>query len=184
MEVIIALLRGVNVLGHGKIRMEDLRRICVSCGCDSPVTHLQSGNVVFRTNAFLGPKIAGRLEDAIHAECGFRTVVMTRTLAQLRAIAKSRPFGPPSKLDPSKLTVQFLGSTPGPQAALSLESYAKSGELIQLRGSELYVYFAGGIGKSKLTPAVIERILGARATARNWNTVNALVELGEKLLQL
>jgi uncharacterized protein (DUF1697 family) len=140
--------------------------------------------VVFRCRSSGVSKIAGRLEDAIEAECGFRTVVMTRTLHQLRGIAAVRPFGPPGELDPAKLTVQFLSAAPDPSEVSRLGAYAKNGELIELRGAELYVYFAGGIGKSKLTPAVMERILQVRSTTRNWNTVNALVASGEELLEL
>lgn len=182
MEAIAALLRGVNVVGHSRIRMEDLRRICAECGGGSPRTYLQSGNVLFRAKPAVASAIAGRLEDAIEAECGFRTVVMTRTLGQLRAITAAEPFGPPGKLDPSKLAVEFLSAAPDPGAVPKLQAYAKNGERVALCGSELYVYFASGIAKSKLTPAVIERILNARATARNWNTVNALIRLGEELL--
>lgn len=163
--------------------MEDLRRICESCGCDSPRTHLQSGNVVFRIKPSGVSGIAQRLVAAVESECGFRTVILTRTLVQLRAIASAKPFGAPELLDPAKLTVQFLSATPDPATVSMLSAYAKNGELIALRGAELYVYFAGGIGKSKLTPVVMERILGVRSTTRNWNTVTALVSLGEELLQ-
>jgi uncharacterized protein (DUF1697 family) len=37
----------------------------------------------------------------------------------------------------------------------------------------------GGVAGFKLTPALIERRLGRPGTARNWNTLNQLIELSK-----
>lgn len=41
--------------------------------------------------------------------------------------------------------------------------------------------YPDGIGRSRLTNAVIEKTLKARGTARNWNTVLKLAAAAEEL---
>ena len=45
---LISLLRGINVGGHKKIKMAELRQLYVSLALDDVQSVLQSGNVVFR----------------------------------------------------------------------------------------------------------------------------------------
>ena len=42
-------------------------------------------------------------------------------------------------------------------------------------------YFTEGIANSKLSNALTEKKLGVNVTARNWNTVNALLKMGEEI---
>jgi uncharacterized protein (DUF1697 family) len=43
----IALLRGINVGGHNKIPMAELRECCEAIGCRAVQSYIQSGNLVF-----------------------------------------------------------------------------------------------------------------------------------------
>src|SRR6185295_5029467 len=65
MTVVISLLRGVNVGGHNKIKMEVLRSLCEELGYTDPQTHVQSGNVVFKVKERERSRIAERLASAI-----------------------------------------------------------------------------------------------------------------------
>jgi len=49
MTTFISLLRGINVSGHKKIHMQDLRDLYASIDLRNASTYLQSGNVVFET---------------------------------------------------------------------------------------------------------------------------------------
>jgi uncharacterized protein (DUF1697 family) len=51
---------------------------------------------------------------------------------------------------------------------------------VRLDGATLYIDYSGGSGKSKLTPALLERTLGVATTARNWNTVRKLLDMAKK----
>jgi uncharacterized protein (DUF1697 family) len=48
---------------------------------------------------------------------------------------------------------------------------------INADGRHLYIVYPAGIGKSRLTNVLIEKKLGIRGTARNWNTVLKLAAL-------
>jgi uncharacterized protein (DUF1697 family) len=58
-----------------------------------------------------------------------------------------------------------------------LRAWIPGREAIEAQGRELYITYPDGIGDSKLTNAVIERRLGVRGTARNWNTVTKLADM-------
>ena len=92
MPVVIGLLRGVNVGGHCKISMEELRSICTSLGLRDPQTYIQSGNVVFGAATRDIPKLADRLESAIEKQLGFRPKIILRSADDLRTIVGLRPF--------------------------------------------------------------------------------------------
>jgi uncharacterized protein (DUF1697 family) len=77
--------------------------------------------------------------------------------------------------------VSFLISEPGPESKQKIAQIKVGPEELHLDGRELYIYYAGGMGTSKLTPAVIERTLKVSGTGRNWNTVTKLLEMAEKL---
>ncbi|HYM11789.1 MAG TPA: DUF1697 domain-containing protein [Bryobacterales bacterium] len=181
MAVVISLLRGVNVGGHNQIRMEALRALCGSLGLRDAQTYVQSGNVVFRTDARDLVRLAKRMEGAIEASLGFRPVVVVRTCAELRGVIARNPFAARREIDPRKLVVNFLAADPGPEARQRLLRVPAGPEELHLAGRELYIYFPDGVGLSKLSPAVLEKALQTSATGRNWNSVTKLLEIAERL---
>jgi len=182
MPVLIALLRGVNVGGHNKIKMETLREICVSLKCESPQTLLQSGNVVLKSSGNAS-KLAESLEAAIERKLGFRPGVLTRTAPEMHEIVARNPFAKRRNIDPGKLVLAFLRSEPGAQAKKDLLAMDIAPEELHVIGRELYIYFPNGQARPKLSWARADKILGpcAPGTARNWNTVTKLLELAESL---
>ena len=118
MTIVISMLRGINVLGCNKIKMDALRDLYESLGLRDAQTFIQSGNVVFRTNAKRIAPLAKRIEDAIERKFGFRPAVILRSTAELRDVIARTPFAKRRELDASKLLVTFLAAPqPGsPQA--------------------------------------------------------------------
>jgi uncharacterized protein (DUF1697 family) len=122
--------------------------------------------------------LAPRIEKAIEAQCGFRPHVMLRTIEQLRDVVARNPFAKRANLDPSKLLVYFLRSEPTREAC-HLARAIETDEELRVSGSEMYIYYLNGVGKSKLPMERIQRVLGTSGTGRNWNTVTKLLELAE-----
>lgn len=48
MKTYIALLRGINVGGHRKVPMVELRDLLTKIGLSNVKTYIQSGNVIFK----------------------------------------------------------------------------------------------------------------------------------------
>src|SRR5271157_957874 len=180
MTVIISMLRGVNVGGHNKIKMDALRDLFESLGLRDAQTYVQSGNVVFRTDAKNIAPLAKRVEDAIELKFGFRPGVILRSTAELRDVIARNPFAKRRGIDASKLLVTFLAAAPSPEARDEILRIKTSPEEVRIDDRELYVYFPDGMGRSKVWPA-IEKALKKSGTGRNWNTVTKLLEIAERL---
>ncbi|MBL0016477.1 MAG: DUF1697 domain-containing protein [Bacteroidetes bacterium] len=96
----------------------------------------------------------------------------------LAAIVAQNPFDDQLPEFGKRMYVCFLENAPDAKAIAAIAPYTNPEEQLQVHGSEAFVYYAGGLGKAKLTNAIIERRLGM-ATMRNWNTVNTLLELSK-----
>lgn len=181
MAVVISLLRGINVGGHHKIKMDALRALYESLGLQEPQTYVQSGNVVFRTEERNLAGLATRIEDAIEKSAGFRPAVILRTLPEWRDVIARNPFAKRSGIEPAKLLVSFLAAEPTREAREKVLKIETNPEELYAGGREFYIYFPNGMGRSKLPWASLDKVLGSPGTGRNWNTVTKLLEIAERL---
>ncbi|MBL0157035.1 MAG: DUF1697 domain-containing protein [Bryobacterales bacterium] len=175
--MVILLLRGINVGGHHKIKMEALRALCESLGMTEVRTYIQSGNVVGKAGKQAPGALSRQLEDAIEKQEGFRPGVVARTAAELRAVMEQNPFTGRSDVLPNRLAVVFLAADPGDAARAEIRAMDLQPEELVIEGREMYIHFPNGMGNSKLPMPKIERILKTQGTARNWNTVEKLLEM-------
>ena len=163
----VALLRAINVGGHGKLPMAELLEHFETAGFKEAKTLLQSGNVVFAGKG----KSSAQLERTLEGKVG--TDVMVRTAAEWSEIVAANPFRAEAKSDPGRLLVMFLKGEPD-------TDFAWPGpERMKRIGRQIYIVYPNGAGTSKLTGALIERKLATRGTARNWNTVMKIAALLE-----
>jgi uncharacterized protein (DUF1697 family) len=181
MPVLIAMLRGVNLLGRNKMKMEALRALCESLKFENPRTHVQSGNVIFRTKEKHSGGLAKKIQSAIEHEFGFRPEVILRTAGDLRKTVAANPFADRQDVHPSKLLVTFLAGEPSPEARTKILSLKDYPEEIHLHSREVYIYFPNGVGKSRLPWASVERLWKTTGTARNWNSVTKMLAIAEKM---
>ncbi|MCC6735023.1 MAG: DUF1697 domain-containing protein [Bauldia sp.] len=166
-------LRGVNV-GGVKVVMADLRAMAEGMGFAEVKTLLQSGNLVAADpKGRATGELEGVLEAATKERFGRPIDFMIRTPAELAAAIAANPFPDMARDDPSHLVVYFLkGKAPDPAATAALNAAITGPERTAVAGRELYVTYPDGIGTSKLSNSLIEKLLGKhRATGRNWNTV-------------
>jgi uncharacterized protein (DUF1697 family) len=177
----VSLLRGVNVGGHNKIGMAELRGLYESLGMSRPQTYVQSGNVVFETGERKLERVAERLEEGIERTFGFRPAVILRTAGELRDAVERNPFAARGGIEPSKLLVTFLRSDPGEEVREAVRRIPTGPEELRIDGREMYIYFPNGMGRPKLSLAQVERTLKVAGTGRNWNTVTKLLEMAEQL---
>jgi uncharacterized protein (DUF1697 family) len=180
MNVVVTMLRGVNVGGHNRIKMDALRALYESLRLRDAATCIQSGNVVFRSDEPDLVRLAGRIERGIERTFGFRPAVIVRTASELRGVIANNPFSTRRNVDPSKLLVFFLASDPGPDARDTIQRIKADPEELRIAGRELYIHFPNGAGRSKL-PIVITRAAKTPMTSRNWNIVTKLLQMAEAL---
>jgi uncharacterized protein (DUF1697 family) len=179
MPRMIALLRGVNVGGHRKVPMGLLRRLAEGARLTDVETYIQSGNLVF-TFQGAASAAADRLRKAIATEVGFAVDVVVRTAVQWERDVTGNPFSDAAKERPNLLHLALSATPLAAGAAAALCARAGPEERIEQRGEVLWIDFGKGVGKSRLTPAVLDLAAGSPLTLRNWNTVLKLADLVRK----
>lgn len=172
----VALLRGVNVGGHRKIPMSDLRSFAADLGLEHPATLLQSGNLVFGTRKRLAAEIEAWLEREAEGRLGLRTDFIVRNADEWEQVVERNPFQREARADPGHLVVMFPKGRCSALAIDTLRAANRGPEAIQAVGRELYIFFPQGQGISKLPALMTAARLGTSVTGRNWNTVSKLLE--------
>jgi uncharacterized protein (DUF1697 family) len=173
----VALLRAVNLGAHNKVAMRDLVALASALGLREPRSLLQSGNLVFRSSRRAPDQLERALQSAAAERLGLMTDVFVRDATEWRAIMAANPFTAEAKADPGHLVVMCLKTAPDRSAVASLRTAIAGREAAHLSGRQAYLVYPDGIAKSRLTTAAIEKAIGARGTARNWNTVEKIAAL-------
>ena len=177
MVTYIALLRGINVGGHKKIAMADLRALLTHMGFESPQSLLQSGNLVFRSKVRSTGKLEQLLEAEVKKRFSVETLFFVRTPQEWEHLVARNPFPEEAKRDPGHLAVMFFRKAPDPGAVKALQESITGPEIIRTEGRHGYVTYPDGFGRSRLTLPVIESRLNTKGTGRNWNTVLKLAAM-------
>lgn len=171
----IALFRGINVGGKNKLPMATLRSTLESIGCQSILTYIQSGNVVFSCEPSSKEAIATRIADAVDENFGFRPQVMLLTKDEFQSAVANNPFAD-AVAAPKTLHYFFLSTQPVHRDLATLAELATATERFDLIENVFYLHAPDGFGTSKLAKSV-ERKLGVGMTARNHSTVEKLAGL-------
>jgi uncharacterized protein (DUF1697 family) len=174
----IALLRGINVGGHRRVPMAELRDIAGALGFGDPVTYIQSGNLVFDTDLDEAATVAA-LASAFEGRFGFPVPVIVRSAAELAAVAASHPFDG-LDLKARFFMVAFLDRAPTVDVPTAIDPDSYLPDRFTVEGREVYLAYPNGSGRSKLNHTLLERRLGVGATVRNWPTVTTLAALATR----
>lgn len=167
----VALLRGINVGGNRRIKMDPLKSVFRTIGLTDPVALLQSGNIMFASDEGDIQALTKEIENAVELAFGFRVDVVIRTGREMAELLDSHPFTETQLEDPRMAHVMFFKDHPDPDRYGDLRAAHEGPEEIRLIGHELFIHYPDGSGRSRLTGSAIEKFLGAKGTARNWNTI-------------
>jgi len=179
MQVYIAFLRGINVSGHNKILMKDLKQLFLNIGYSDVITYIQSGNVVFKSVLKDTDKIKSNIIEAIKNHFGYSINVLVRTKNDIDFIYNSNPFLVKNiNADISKLCVTLLKHPPNKEEINLLNEYPNSSnDDFKIIHKYIFLHCPNGFGKTKLSNKFFEKKLKTTATSRNWKTITKLFEL-------
>lgn len=177
MPVYIAMLRGINVGPHKRMKMEKLRASCEGLGFDDVKTYIQSGNVIFRAGKLSSGVLSKKMGECILRDFGFSVDVISRTREEMKRIIDDNPFVKERSIDESKLHVAFLPQTPTATSLNKLQELTLAPDRTRPSGSEIYFYFPNGVSGSSLWKHPLDKVLSVAGTMRNWNTVNKLYQM-------
>ena len=155
--------------------MPELRAMATDLGYTEVATYINSGNLIF-----VSTKKAADLEREISLglskRFGTSTDVAVRTPAQLKKVVADNPYPDGS---PSQVTVAFLTKAAPAGAKKKVAAMATEAEPFTFAGSEVYVHYSNGLGKSKLAER-FSSVIGVSSTVRNMNTVTKVLAMCER----
>lgn len=184
MTTYISVLRGINVSGQNKIKMDALKELYENLHFTNVQTYIQSGNVVFQCDKSEQKDMALRISQLLQKKFGFDIPVIVLEMAEFKRIIDSNPYQNDPSRDISHLYVTFLAGKPGPFDTQTFDAYKSPNEELTLTEKAVYLYCPNGYGKTKLTNTFFENKLKTGATTRNWRTTTELLNITQKLTLL
>jgi uncharacterized protein (DUF1697 family) len=166
----VALLRGINVGTRKRIAMADLREVFSSLGCERVRTILNSGNVVFDSDA---PPSATDIEGAIASRTGVSAGVVVVSAERFRSVLRGNPLAGVAN-DPSRLVITFIDAVPDAASVTVPDADALAPERLEFGDHAIYQWCPDGISESKLPPQFFSS-LGSVATGRNQRTAEKIL---------
>jgi len=168
----IALLRGINVGGHKKILMKDLRSLLESIGLSTVTTYIQSGNIVFDSNKKVG--LDALISEAIKNKYGWEVPVLVLTASQIATILSNCPFSE-EKMEKSYFTI--FKEEPSEANIAAANGIQYPGEEFYVTKECLYFYSETGYSRVKMSGNFVESKLKVNATSRNYRTMAKLLDM-------
>lgn len=175
----LALLRGINVGGHRIIPMAKLRGIVEEAGFAEVSTYIQSGNVVFTSPSKSAKGVRTAVESALRTSLGYEVPALIRTAKEMETIVSENPFSEEHTKGRTKMYVAFLEHGASKQEMEALLAAQVKGMRFHAGTAEVYCLldakFTGN--DSPFSNTLLEKLLGQRATTRNWATTTTLLEM-------
>jgi uncharacterized protein (DUF1697 family) len=178
MERRLVLLRGINIGPNRRVPMAELRELFAGAGFEDVRTYVQSGNVVLSSDASPA-ELEQRSERLLAEHFGFDVPVVARTRDELARVIERNPLGDVA-VNPKRYQVIFLSAELDAPAVERLAAVAVPTERFVADGRELYAWHPDGVARSKLWAQLAGTGLGVKATARNWTTVETLLEMADE----
>ena len=170
----ICLLRGVNVSGKNKLKMQELRELLADAGFDAVQTYIQSGNIIFSSGE-RAVAIEKTIAGLITSEFGYQVPTLVRTRQFFEGIVSGCPYAEDEK---AHLHVTILDRSASKKSLTEIDADYSPDSFVAKK-DVLYVHCPQGYGRTKLNNQFFEKKLERSATTRNWKTINKLLELSD-----
>ncbi len=176
MDTFIVFLKGVNIGGHNRVKMDVLKKALTEHRFEHVKTYINSGNLILQSTQEK-EKITEQVVHIIRANFGINVDMIIKTADELIDIAEKSPFSTEKENDHARRAVVMLSERVEPVQIQIFKDEGKVNENYYLLDDLLFVYYHNGFAKTKFTTDYIERKLRVIATGRNWNTILKLRDM-------
>jgi len=173
MKTYIVLLKGINVGGHKKVPMAELRELLAKSGFEDVQTYIQSGNIILKSSE-KSSLIENKIHEAIFSHFGFEVSVLAKTRQDLRRIFEDCQFSEEKK---KASYFMMLHTKPENELVKVASEKVYEGEEYEIINDCIYYFCEKGYGQAKFNATYFERKLNTFATSRNYNTMVKLLSL-------
>jgi uncharacterized protein (DUF1697 family) len=170
MPRLIAFLRAINVGGHN-VTMAELRGVFETLGLKAVETFIASGNVIFESRSANSAALERKIESQLLRSLGYEVKTFLRTVPEVAAIARYQPFEESKRKSAAALNVAFLANPVEADAGKALLALKTEVDEFHVQGREVFWLCKVKQSDSKFSNTRFEKIVQARATWRNVNTV-------------
>jgi len=180
MSKYVAFLRGINVGGHKKVKMEDLRKTFMSTGFENVKTLLASGNVLFEAPKTAENSLVQQIGKMLEKTFGFEIGVIIRSIDGLQKLADQNPFQGIEVTPKTRLYITFLSDKPNSSLKIPYQSPDGNFKILSATNSEVFsVLIVTPNSRSVDLMNVLEKEYGRKITTRNWNTIEKILKAAE-----
>jgi uncharacterized protein (DUF1697 family) len=176
MKNFIVLIRGVNVGGHKKTPMIELRELLLKNGFEVIRVYIQSGHIIVQSSGDKS-KIELKLKEALHAHFGFDVSVIASTRVELKRIFDACPFSEEKK---ENSYFVLLSGIPNVELVEEVIKITHDNEVFHIINDCIYFYSFVGYGNSKFNMNSFEKKLNVKATSRNFKTIAKLIAMSSE----
>jgi uncharacterized protein (DUF1697 family) len=174
MTKLVGFLRGINVGGHHKVPMAELKQILTHSGCENVKTILNSGNFVFETKNEDVTALENKIESVLAKSFGFNIPVILINHNQLTKLVKKDPFAGINVHENSRLYISFLKDTPKVKLTIPYISNDQAFSIIDVKDKIIVSVLDITTSNTPKGMEDLEKLFGKNITTRNWNTIQKL----------
>lgn len=172
--VYLILFRGVG--GKMQLPTKPLREKLTKAGFENVATYINSGNAIVRSGLDR-EKVIATIAKLCRAEFDFDKAIFAPTLAEWDGLIARNPFRKAATDAPITVHAALLESVPKKEDVERIRACAVKGEDLKIIDGVAYLHTPNGFGRCKMAEK-FDAWIGVTNTARNWNTVLKLAELG------
>lgn len=170
----IALLRGINVGGHHKVPMADLKATFTTMGFTNIVTLLNSGNVIFNAEEADIKVLETNIAERLASVFGFSIPTIIRSAEAIQHMIKNDPFATIEITKDIRLYVSFLQEDSEAGISFPWTSDDQSFTVLDKQEGIVLSVLDVSVTKTPKGMAMLEQWYGKGITTRNWNTVKRI----------
>jgi uncharacterized protein (DUF1697 family) len=171
----IGFLRGINVGGHHKVPMAELKMVLEHLSFHNILTLLNSGNIIFEAESNNTKELEDLLAKQLQESFGFPIPVIIRNARTIEQLFQANPFkGVPLTKD-IRWYVSFLKNDVESDLQIPWKSPDLSFEILGKYGKAIISFLDLNNAKTPKAMEVVEKFYGKDITTRNWKTIEKII---------